>query len=459
MIERVYYVEDAQKSLTPAPRPAPGKFQEMKYLARRVASIVGPHTPILREDFPELYQGRKKTVYANAVESLGLVPLSTRDSYLKTFVKAEKINFSAKPDPAPRVIQPRDPRFNVEVGKYLKPVEHHIYRALDKIWGGPTVMKGYTVDEVGHIIGCAWGQFRKPVAVGFDMKRFDQHVSVDALRFEHSIYSRIFHSPELDQLLSWQIYNIGSGFASDGMIKYRVEGCRMSGDMNTALGNCILACCIVKHITKGLKARLINNGDDCVLITEETNLAQVGKCLTQWLDFGFQCISEPPCFDIEEIEFCQMKPVYINGDYRMVRNPHISLAKDSYSIVPWNNTKSARKWASAVGQCGLALTSGIPLVQNYYAALLRNSNIEAGGVMESTAFASGFYLLAKRSLGRGFVATSEESRYSFYRAFGISPDAQVALEAHYDSLELNFEFTPYENQENECQLLQILKSI
>lgn len=44
----------------------------------------------------------------------------------------------------------------------------------------------------------------------------------------------------------------------------------MSGDMNTALGNCMLMCClIISYLeSKNIKYDFINNGDDAVLFLE-----------------------------------------------------------------------------------------------------------------------------------------------------------------------------------------------
>ena len=104
---------------------------------------------------------------------------------------------------------------------------------IDEIWNGPTIIKGYTVEQIGKIARDAWDSFVSPVAIGFDMKRFDQHVSSDALKWEHSVYLDAFcHDSYLAELLEWQLVNKGVGYASDGMIKYKVDGCRMSGDMN-----------------------------------------------------------------------------------------------------------------------------------------------------------------------------------------------------------------------------------
>jgi hypothetical protein len=83
---------------------------------------------------------------------LALKPIRVLDSHLKTFVKAEKINWSTKPDPAPRVIQPRDPRYNVEVGRFLLPLEHKVYDKIDELFGSPTIMSKYNSVQQAEVI-------------------------------------------------------------------------------------------------------------------------------------------------------------------------------------------------------------------------------------------------------------------------------------------------------------------
>lgn len=437
LVERVFYVEDSG-NLKPAPRPKPGIFKAMAYLARRLGKMVGSHSSIGRAEYPLLYTGRRRTIYQDAYESLCVRPINQQDARVKTFVKAEKINFTKKPDPAPRVIQPRDPRYNLEVGRYLKKYEHHLYHGIDKLWGGPTIIKGYTVEEIGGIVERTWGEFQKPCAIGFDMSRFDQHVSVDALRFEHSVYDKAFRCPELRRLLRWQLRNKGCGYASNGKIKYSKDGCRMSGDINTAMGNCLLACCITYHLMRGIKGRLLNNGDDCVFICEAKDEARAVVQLRGWSDFGFKCIAEETVYHLEGIEFCQMRPVFDGNCYVMVRNPHVSLSKDTYSICPWYNPKAAKKWANAVSLCGEKLTGGIPVLQSYYRALRTGVSSK---VSEHIAFDSGFYRLSQRC-NRVESEISEAARHSFYLAFNITPDCQVAMEDYYNSLALSWEFDP-----------------
>lgn len=442
LLERVFYVEDPLKQLKPAPKPLSYAFKQLRPFARRVAHLVGPKSPIERHEFVNLYQGRRKTIYANANSSLDERPVSRRDAELKTFVKAEKINFTAKPDPAPRVIQPRDPRYNIEVGKYLKPVEHDIYRAVDTLFGGKTILKGYNCDKLGRIISKKWAQFRNPCCLSFDMKRFDQHVSVDALEWEHSVYNRIFRSPELQRLLTFQLHNKGIAQSSNGWIRYSVDGCRMSGDMNTALGNCLIACAITKWLLRGHNFQMINNGDDCAVFFEKEELQTIAGKLEGWIDFGFQCIVEPPVYELEEVVFCQMQPVFDGHSYVMVRDPRVCLSKDAYSVTAWNSVLDAQKWITAVGECGIALSGKIPILQSYYKCLVRIGGGRKGKVKEGVWFLdSGFARLAAMS-NRGCGEIDEECRVSFHKAFGINPIDQEALEGYYDSYDPLVDFGP-----------------
>lgn len=287
LMERVFNVE-RDGVLQAPPQPLPGVFSRLSGQADYLVERVGQRGPVTRQQFVDSRPVFKRRTYQAALDSLLVSPITRRDGHVDgAFVKCEKIN-SKKGDPAPRIIQPRTPRYNVEVGKYLAHVEHDFYAALDDMWGGKTVMKGLNADGVGNAIAEAWGQFSSPVAIGLDASRFDQHVSADALQFEHSIYNRVFSSVELARLLRWQVNNRGVGRADDGVIHYRKRGSRMSGDMNTALGNVILMVCMVHlYCTElGIHARLINNGDDCVLIVERRHLHLLDNLHAWFLNFG-----------------------------------------------------------------------------------------------------------------------------------------------------------------------------
>lgn len=92
---------------------------------------------------------------------------------METFVKCEKLNFTSKDDPAPRVIQPRAPEYNVELGRYIKHLERPLFKSLESFFGYPVVFKGHDANVYGQWMRAHWDNFRNPVAIGLDASRFD----------------------------------------------------------------------------------------------------------------------------------------------------------------------------------------------------------------------------------------------------------------------------------------------
>jgi hypothetical protein len=296
-------------------------------------------------------------------------------------------------------------------------------------------MKGYTTEELGRIVHAKWSRFSKPVAVGFDASRFDQHVSKEALQWEHSIYNRLFGCKRLAKLLSWQVGDRGKARCPDGVIHYQRTGGRASGDMNTSLGNCLITCGLFWEFRRryGLDFELINNGDDCVIICEESRSHLLELVPDFFLTYGFTMVVEPTVHHLEQVVFCQMQPIYDGRVWLMVRQLS-ALDKDQACVQDIRSEKQFRKWISAVGVCGLHLTAGIPVFQAFYKSLIIDPDV--GGVMNSPQFAQGglyYWYRAKCSSPTPPVElhVSDEARVSFWRAFGLTPDEQVALEEWY----------------------------
>lgn len=430
LAERVYNVE-VNGTFQRPPQPTPGVYGRLRDFKRSLVEGCRSSTRIGYDSFVAMYSGRKATIYQAAVESLMIRPVAWKDAFLSTFVKAEKVVPTAsKPDPAPRVIQPRSPRYNVEVGRFLKPLEHLVYASIKKMWGEPVVMKGYTVEGVAGILRTKWDRFKNPVAIGLDASRFDQHVSGDALEWEHSVYLSCFHGAEraeLAKLLGWQVNNRGFGRTTQGTVKYRVRGCRMSGDMNTALGNCLIMCGLVWTLLKerGVTASLVNNGDDCVVIMEERDLDVFSAGIREWfLEFGFTMKVEDPVRTFERIEFCRMHPVWAGDMWVMVRNPLDAISRDLTTILSLPSLSAARKWWHAVGLGGMSITNGVPVFHALYVSMLR-AGTPGRTHMDPWLSESGFMRLESKRVPQPITP---EARYSFWLAFGITPDAQEVFE-------------------------------
>lgn len=442
--ERVFAVESPTGLVQP-PRPERGVFAQrlgpsVKALMRGARGC----QPITSGKFLEHYKGAKRVRYAKAVQdNLEQGGPQRHHAHLSTFVKAEFINLDLKPDPAPRVIQPRHPRYNAELGRFIQPLEFRLYRRIARLCGGPTVMKGYNADQVGRIACSAWRQFDEPCAVSLDASRFDQHVSEEALRTEHAVYKAAYSNASLDErellakLLEWQVMNVGHARVAEGSVKYEVVGNRMSGDMNTALGNCLLMCLMVYSYcrTRGVGFRLLDNGDDATVILERRDLQTFLGGLKEWfLEMGFTMKVEEPVFTLEQIEFCQTHPVRVGDEYRMVRNPYSALSKDTCWKSPdLNSPQAASNWLRAVGECGQSLCSGVPVMQAFYQHLMRYPG--RGRAQGFGDKQSGFERM-EQGMSRAPVPVEATTRFSFWLAFGLTPDVQVALETKLASLPL-----------------------
>lgn len=439
--ERVLYRVGDDGVYRRAPQPLPDVLSSrLKEFRSALLRNLPPATPVALEEIPGMYVGRKKLIYQRAVDSLQHEPLTARDAWVDVFTKFEKVDATSKGDSAPRVISPRLPRYNASLGKYMKPGEKLLFKGIENVFGEITVAKGLNLLERGNLIASKWNSFKDPVAIGVDAKRFDQHVSLDALRWEHSCWNGWFKTKELRWLLSMQLRNKCRGFCAGGSVEYTVKGCRMSGDMNTSSGNCMLMCGMMYAYSHacGVETKLINDGDDCVIFLEKTNLSTLMDGFRQWfLDLGFDMVVESPVYEIEKIEFCQAHPVHVGGgEYVMVRNPMTSIAKDSVIMVNHHNHKDCvSSWLGAVGSALTAACGGIPVMQSFYQMYSRHGTSVAK--LEKSYNLWWHNVISDGMKSRRGLPVLPETRLSFYIAFGILPDEQVAIEQHYDRMTLS----------------------
>nr|WKV33276.1 MAG: RNA-dependent RNA polymerase [Riboviria sp.] len=435
LLERMYYCKVGDQFVEPPPVKSSDVRKHLSPLIAEFTTAIPSFTPVSYDSFVDMYKGPKKEIYRRAVESLMEVDVCAQDAVAKAFVKREKCNVNK----APRVIQPRNPRYGAALGCYIKPFEKTLYGALQTLVGrGPVVTKGLNLDGVGMLISEKWHAFTDPVAVGLDATKFDMHCSKQILQFEHSVYNAIFKDPRLKKLLRMQLVNKGVGFAPDGKLKYTVEGRRLSGDMNTSCGNCLIMCSLVIVYCRNLNITydLVNNGDDCVVFMERCDLIKFQSELVQWFfKFGYRIVCEDPVYILEHVEFCQMHPILVDGNYRMVRNPRVAIEKDTFCVTTLQHGRKYRDWATGVGIGGQAGCSGIPVLYSFY------SYLNMGGTVHHTLLENTGMSRLQRGMVDQHKGVSDESRYSFYLAFGISPDAQIELERWFDTAQFEDKLT------------------
>lgn len=324
-------------------------------------------------------------------------------------------------------------------------MEHTIFDAIDKAFDPTgehrTVAKGMNMNQRGEAIEKMWGSFKDPVAVGLDACRFDQHINQMLLEHEHAIFKLFSEAdisglPTLADLLELQMNNTGIYYGPDGKIKYGVCGSRMSGDMNTGSGNVIVMCTLMQRFFEhqGLanQVKLLNDGDDCVIVMERKRLEQFSAGLKDWfLKRGIEMEYDGIYRAIEDIEFCQSRPVIVGGKYRLMPRPSKRLYSDLICDKRMDCKKVYNKMLGAIAGCGLAQSSGVPVFQSFYEWLGTGATAwipEAGSHYERYRDC----LVDNMEMRHADVST--ESRVSFYFAFGILPHEQVRLEEYYANL-------------------------
>jgi len=373
------------------------------------------------------------------------------DAKIRAFIKIEALvkllgDGRLSHEIVPRIIQPRNPRLPVYgygLGRFIKIYEYLMKDAMQKIGEGvsglsvPVVLKGLDPRKRAAVLRRAWDSFEDPICVSMDASRFDQHTSRDALAWEADMWlcsCPYEYRAELSGLLNLQLRNKCVGSAVDGVVHYTTDGCRMSGDANTSAGNCmIMSSMLITFVReKGIKGAVFNDGDDSMVIMERRHLAHFSTGLSEWfLECGYTMEVEAAVDVFERIDFCQCSPVLVYGGWTMVRNPHKALAKDLSHVTNFANQADVKIWLSAVGECGRALTDGVPVYQAFYSCF----DPKVVSRLPEELKDRGFYYMAKNCRWENSPITIE-SRVSFYKAFGITPDDQIMLEQSWEKIKL-----------------------
>lgn len=379
--------------------------------------------PVSADVFVSHYRGQKARRYAAAQASLCSKPVRKQDSFPSVFLKAEKW----VAEKAGRLISARHPRYNLEVGRYLQPIEGLVYRAIDAVFGGPTIMKGLSPQQRAAVVRQHWAAFSDPVAIGQDFSKFDQHISRQALQYEHGFYLRTYPGDaKLARLLGWQLGTTCYANARDGRVKYTVEGGRMSGDMNTAMGNCIISASLLWAYCqeKGIRIKAIVDGDDSVTFLERCDVRAYLDGIEGWMEEkGFRLVTEEPVDEISRVEFCQSRFLNINP-CTMVRDPSKAITQDHAWVV--DNSITYSEVLAATGLGGLSLYGNVPVLGAYYQMLARSTEL-SNKTLRRLSFQDSWLRDAAIGSG-GFVEPSEEARYAFWLSWGITPGEQRALE-------------------------------
>lgn len=417
------------------PMPTQAGLAALKRSSARLSWQVPHQKPWSYERVIAHFTGSRRLRYQRALDNVRANGLSrSRHARISAFVKSEKFNPEEKCNPDPRMIQARTPEYGVEVARYLKPIEKCIYGLR-----GPTglriIAKGLNQTQRAQLLVAKLAQFSNPVVMSLDCSRWDKHCTERVLQVEHSFYLRACSDPYFQRLLSWQLDN---RCRTNNGVSYRVRGGRMSGDMNTALGNCLLAVIMIHAAAEGLGPwDCLDDGDDLLYICESVNANRaLAELPVRFRSYGQELKIEGIARTLWDVTFCQCRVVVGPGGPMFVRDWRKVLSHGACGVGKWGDRSGVRPMLAAVGMCELALGRGVPVLQEYALALIRNARGHRPRVDD---FDRGYQARVRAELGvapewstlAGVcpVPITPGARASFDRTWGLSLPEQLAIEA------------------------------
>lgn len=371
------------------------------------------------------YKCRKRKRYEQAYQNIlkGLFWFD-KAARVRGFIKRDKLPAGERK--VARLIQHRSFEFMLVHASFVKPIEKYLYGLTCPPFMGvrPTrlIAKGLDSWARGSLLSAKWSQFRDPVAICIDCTAFDRHVSPGCLRATARFYRKFIDHPLFRALLECQIVNRVS---LPGVEPYTVVGTRMSGDMDTALGNCVLMLGMALSQLRGIgRFDFICDGDDGIVFIEKELLHKARAALLRgYSDFGHELKIEV-IETFQKVEFCKSYPLRINGKWRMIRRPDKLFAGLASSSTHHRDgpTLSVLRLAS---ECEMILNAGVPVI---YPLVSRfRKALGDGKVAKARALTA---LTNRLRLERkvGECEITEQARYDFSLATGIPPEQQAELE-------------------------------
>lgn len=391
---------------------------------RRFKHTIPKRKPMKLDKIVAKYSGALRKRYEQALESLKYQDCTRADSYISAFLKIEKFHQEILESKPPRVIQGRQPRYNLALMSFLRPFEHWYYSQSKH------VVKGKNLEERAASIKEMLDRYPHAHTVkNIDCSKFDSHVSIPALQAEHSCYLTMHNNdPELRRLLSFQLHNKGT---TPHGYKYSTQGRRASGDFNTGLGNTIICEHLMKSYirTRNLDADFRLDGDDLIFVTNTP--IDVVDMREHYMQCGFEITVEEQLK--EAAVHCQTSLIETKPPI-MVRRPHDVISKGLTSQKYLFDKKTANGFLNQLGQCELSLNRGVPVLQAYAQMLVRLTTPN-----RKRDFSDEFTFRRKQASALGksdFQEVTPDARVSFELAFGICIAKQRMLERVFERLQV-----------------------
>lgn len=441
-----------------APEWCPGDELDdvLQNAARKLAAQIEPEFDLERlEDELRKFPPKKRELYTDGLQiKLDLKQHARINGFLKCENVPYKPSTDSKIGDKPRMIMARHPVFLSHLLTAMKPLEHAFYhgRWLFNRYQKHTCAKSMDPLKRMVVLMEMVKSLESPVVVGLDGSAFDAHVTPGALKAEWKFYGKVWkgagYNParikELMRMGKAQLRNKAFIRTDDGIVKATVLGNRMSGDLNTGLGNSVLQSAFIAAAMKKCGVpekhwRMLVDGDDAVLM-----MSGEYKWVAAQLPAIFESFSQEVKVDyveditpetMEKIEFCQSRPVKVGDTWRLIRSPY--KVYNGYKMVNlWYRTqKEVRQFMSTVAPAELIMAAGIPVHQALFKCMHRISGDEKPAEVISRRFWLRQCLRVEALIPHTeHIALS--TRRSYGLAFGVSIAQQLMIESQFEAWEM-----------------------
>lgn len=337
-------------------RPVPTRFDPNRfegatdYFIQRARQL----RPMSREQLLECYVGAKKTRYALACENLALTPLAKRDFEISSFTKRERCNDFTK---YPRMVHHRSYEAIFELLRYIKPLEHFLYKKKIRVNGlqseTTNVAKGLNGNRRAEIIRQKFESIHNCEVLSLDCSSFELHTSLVYLLSENNIMMAHYKH---DKYFRWMCSNLLINFGrTDNGVRWSRRGGRVSGDAHTGFGNTLCMLLIVTQFAMDnphIRLDTLSDGDDTLLFYEKGTVT-VQQITEHFAAAGHELRVDNVTDDYEKILFCQHR--FIDGV--MVRDPKEILEK-ALTVTNSLTEISPRDYFASIGK-GLKAVYGV----------------------------------------------------------------------------------------------------
>ncbi len=212
---------------------------------------------------------------------------------------------------------------------------------------------------------------------------------------------------------------------SSSGLKCESYGFRQSGTGGTAVANKLVMIAALLYATEGAKGlRFFCDGDDTILAFPPDQLRYVRSWFRRMKWLGLATKPERLAYNLEEVVFCRASPVLVNGKWTMIKRPTDALCT-VFCVVRHFRGNQLMDYLATLSVGYGNLWSGCPVlcaVGDFFSHCRGNVN---KALLSGSGSEYGLRVEGRRSPS----VVTEEARVTFARAFGISKDEQLLIEA------------------------------